>query len=354
MPILAVSLTYGSFGDILDTAKLAKRIIDTLRNVPGGGSLERERTITAFRNLCNDMATLATVVNTDLSTPEGIHLAERLSAEVASCRSLMLELSNKITPTRTVLRRLWMVVWEETDLAEWRTRIAERRDALQPLLAALHSLHLHGATVRLAQISSQMQQATSRLESVEGQMQNVGTEVQRLGSLGLIFSKFLIDQASAAVTQIRQVGNDVEQMMQKMSLHDVSDPVFCVMDPLGRAITIQLAHCDSFNDLDRILKAHLHGRPEAGSRYVERGDYSIVSADGAIVPPSRIAGKLRAGSKFDMSIQKKIRDRVKPSGSWCPHCDRVSAPSRDHSAETPPSSSNADAPNPGWIQFMRE
>ncbi|KAJ6592778.1 hypothetical protein B0H19DRAFT_9616 [Mycena capillaripes] len=110
-----------------------------------------------------------------------------------------------------------------------------------------------------------------------------------------------------------------------MSPHGIFDPVFFVMDPLGRAITIQRSHCEAFIDLDRIVKASLHGRRQAGSEYVERGDYNIVSANGAIIRPSALTGAVKAGSQFDMSIIKRRRNYIRPDyRQQCPHCEHRS------------------------------
>jgi hypothetical protein len=69
------------------------------------------------------------------------------------------------------------------------------------------------------------------------------------------------------------------------------------------------------------LKAHLYNRPDAGSRYIERGDYNIVSREGIIIYPSQFARKVRPGSQFDLSILKRITD--KPVGTMCPNCNHT-------------------------------
>ncbi|KAF8210890.1 hypothetical protein K438DRAFT_99832 [Mycena galopus ATCC 62051] len=102
------------------------------------------------------------------------------------------------------------------------------------------------------------------------------------------------------------VRRNVDELRESLP-RSISEPVFLVLDPVGRAITIQLSHCHNFDDLDRILKAYLHGRPQAGSSYVERGDYNIVSSDGTIIPPRKVPGKLRAGVRFGMSIVQRMR-----------------------------------------------
>lgn len=83
-------------------------------------------------------------------------------------------------------------------------------------------------------------------------------------------------------------------------------------------------------DLDRILKAHLHDRPQAGSRYVERGDYSVVSTDGIVLRPFELAGRLRAGIQLEISIIKRRRHRLEPTPQKCPHCDHTNENSQEN------------------------
>ena len=153
-----------------------------------------------------------------------------------------------------------------------------------------------------------------------------------------LITNFLSVEVSRMRSEIRQVGtniHNVQQALEKTSPHDISEPVFFIRDPLGRPITIQLSFCDGFQvcsaylcrpglmswqDLDRLLRAYLFNRPDAGSRYVERGDYSIVSTDGFIIPRWMLRWELRAGIVFDMSI---IQRRRMPPTQDCPHCDHI-------------------------------
>jgi hypothetical protein len=83
-------------------------------------------------------------------------------------------------------------------------------------------------------------------------------------------------------------------------------------------------------DLDRIIKACLHGRREAGWRYVERGDYNIVSPAGDIVRPPEFLATLGDGIRLEMSIIKR-KIEVERSGNMrnCPQCGRFSGTSSD-------------------------
>jgi hypothetical protein len=102
MPLIAAALTFGSFGDILEAAKIAKRIMDVLRK--GGGSRERQRLITTLQHIWEDMSWL-TVLPEDRFTT-------RLCDEIALCRSLLDQFHAKIKAYESFVGRIWMVASE--------------------------------------------------------------------------------------------------------------------------------------------------------------------------------------------------------------------------------------------------
>ncbi|KAJ7146909.1 hypothetical protein C8R44DRAFT_758463 [Mycena epipterygia] len=326
-PEMSFALTYGSFGDIVETARIAKRIIDVLRS--GRASHKRQKVISDLKGMHDDVATLSTLLDLDSSSPQIQHITDRLSAELTLCHSLMQQLFAKINPSNGVIGRILMALSEDTELISWRAEISKRRDALHLLLASLNSLLSREVGEHLGRVGSQVHYVGSGVHNVEAHVQNIGVEVHNFGVWGLAASHFLAHQVSIVGSQVQQV----QQLIHMMSPRDISDPVFFVTDPLGRTITIQLSYCDGFNDLDRILKAHLHDRPQAGSRYVERGDYNVVSTEGIVIRPLDFAGTLRAGVQLEMSIIKRRRDRLKPTPKKCPHCNHT----------------NSDARNNGWI-----
>ncbi|KAJ7856228.1 hypothetical protein B0H14DRAFT_720029 [Mycena olivaceomarginata] len=122
--------------------------------------------------------------------------------------------------------------------------------------------------------------------------------------------------------QISNFDSEVQQLTRRMSLREISVPMFSVTDPLGRSIPISLAHCGDFNALDGILKACLHNQPEAGAQYVEDGDYNIVSPVGTIVLRIEFSQIVRAGMQFDMSIVKRRQLEGPPNMERCPYCHR--------------------------------
>ncbi|KAJ7248755.1 hypothetical protein C8J57DRAFT_1357740 [Mycena rebaudengoi] len=324
---MAFALTYGSFGDIVETARLAKRICDVLRS--GRASYERQKVISELKGIHDDVATLSTLLDLDSSSPNVRYIANKLSAELTSCHSFMQQLFTKMNRSNGVMGRILMALSEETELISWRAEISQHRDSLQRLLEILNSLLSLEVGEQLGRVESQVLDVGSQVHNVEGHVQNIRVEVRNsraLAVLGLAASHLLVRQVSHVGSQVQHV----RQLIHKLSPRDISDPVFFITDPVGRTVTIQLSYCDGFNDLDRILKAHLHGRPQAGSKYVERGDYNVVSADGIVLRPFDLAGRLGAGMQLDISIIKRRRDRIKPTPQKCPHCDNTNKNSWDN------------------------
>lgn len=133
---MSFALTYGSFGDIVETARLAKRIIDVLRS--GRASYKRQKVISDLKGMHDDVATLSTLLDLDSSSPQVQHITSRLSAELALCHSLMQQLFAKINSSNGVIGRILMALSEETELISWRVEISERRGALHLLLESLN------------------------------------------------------------------------------------------------------------------------------------------------------------------------------------------------------------------------
>jgi hypothetical protein len=65
----------------------------------------------------------------------------------------------------------------------------------------------------------------------------------------------------------------------------------------------------------------MSNRNEAGARYVERGDYSIVSPQGDIIGPKDFVATLRIGMNLEISI---IQYHFGAVETGCPQCDAVS------------------------------
>ncbi|KAJ7257000.1 hypothetical protein C8J57DRAFT_554904 [Mycena rebaudengoi] len=327
---VAVALTFGSFGDILEAAKIAKRIVDLLRK--GTASHGRQTLIATLEGMCDDMARMTLIFDAG-------HFTDRLWTEVHLCRSLLDGFSAKINSYEGagflgILRKAWMVAAEEKELASWRAQISERRTVLHHISLSQHGIQLrevgvqlHEVGEQLGRVGSQVQYVGSRVERVEAQVENVAN----VGALGVVISAHLSGQISQmgrdireAVSDVRQLPSELQRMIGNMSLDNIPEPVFFVMDPLGRSITIQLSFCHTFNDLDSILKGYLSKHAEAGGRYVNRGDYNIISTEGVVIPHANLHGKVKAGTHVEMSIIKRSTYRPKIRQT-CPQCGQTSA-----------------------------
>ncbi|KAJ7791903.1 hypothetical protein B0H14DRAFT_2624557 [Mycena olivaceomarginata] len=78
MPLLAVALTYGSFGDIKETIALAGRIYEILRS-GGKSSSEVQKVLLVLKCFHDDVATLMTHLGTD-SSADAQSIVNRISA----------------------------------------------------------------------------------------------------------------------------------------------------------------------------------------------------------------------------------------------------------------------------------
>ncbi|KAJ7034901.1 hypothetical protein C8F04DRAFT_1100446 [Mycena alexandri] len=224
-----------------------------------------------------------------------------------------------------------MVALEERELASWRAQISERRDTLRDLLVPITILQLHDVGEHLGRVGSQVQCLGSQIDNVKAHIQN------EVGTLGVLIETHLSAATSSMGSEIRGVATDiqtVQQAIHKILPRNISDPFFYVRSPLGQRIPIPLSAYHIFDDLHRIPRAYC-SRPDAGSRYIERGDYSIVSTDGAIIPRLMLRGELKAGIEFDMSIIQRTHSR--PAAQECHHCGHT----------------NADAIEATWINCLK-
>ncbi|KAJ7256992.1 hypothetical protein C8J57DRAFT_1649071 [Mycena rebaudengoi] len=341
---VALALTFGSFGDILEAARIAKRIVDLLRK--DTASRGRQMLIAILEGMCDDMARMTLVFDAG-------HFTDRLWNEVHLCRSLLDGFNVKIDSYAAegflgIFRKAWMVAVEEKELVSWRAQIFERRTTSYFPKIVGEQLGRVGSQVQyvgsrvdhveaqvenvgalsvvigeqLGRVGSQVQYIGSRVERVEAQVENVAN----VGTLGVVISAHLSGQISQmgrdireAVSDVRQLPSELQRMIGNMSLDNIPEPVFFVMDPLGRSITIQLSFCHTFNDLDSILKGYLSKHPEAGGRYVNRGDYNIISNEGVVISHANLRGKVKAGTHVEMSIIKRSTYRPEIRQT-CPQC----------------------------------
>ncbi|KAF8173258.1 hypothetical protein K438DRAFT_169643 [Mycena galopus ATCC 62051] len=293
---MSFALTYGSFGDLLETARLAVKVVRFLRD---GGKVSEERLAVAaeLQTLNSDLVVLnfiASRMRLDASSTS-FSVIIRIQTEVENCRLAFVQFLDKVSAPRGILGAILAALSEESELAKFRTQISRPLKAIGTLMSILN------------------------LAASQG----VGLQVEHLG-----------DRFDRLLTAYH------ETVLKLPIARGISDNIFCVVDPVGGNIPVSLRYCNSYIDLDRIIKAHLPiHRSEAGGRYVQRGDYNIVSGDGTIILPVEFTRSVQAGMQVEMSIIKRQiqNGSVQTQHTRCPHCHR----------------SNANEPENDWFKCAR-
>jgi hypothetical protein len=140
MPVVA-ALVYGSFGDIQATLALTYRLYDILRS-SGLGELSREvqnvlRVLEAFHtNTAALMQYLGTVSFINLSD-HAQRIADKISAELQACESLMEKLKDKVASCSGFCARVLWAVSGTQALAAWRAEMEEHRKNVSMYLESL-------------------------------------------------------------------------------------------------------------------------------------------------------------------------------------------------------------------------
>ncbi|KAJ7497712.1 hypothetical protein FB451DRAFT_1212479 [Mycena latifolia] len=293
-PLMALALTYGSFGDLLETAKLAVKAVKLLRDGASGKlSQERLALATELQTLNSDLITLdfiASAAHLDPSCTRSLLVAIRIRAEAEACRRVLKRFLDKLQAPRGLLGTIIGALSEESELAKFKTEISRPLKAIRTLTTMLNLATSQGLAVQL-----------------EDQRRQIGERFDHFGDRLTAYHEAVLNLPVA---------------------RGVSDDIFCVVDPVGGNIPISLRYCHVYTDLDRIINAYLHNNPEAGSQYVQCGDYHIVSSEGSIITPMEFTQAVRAGTRVEMSIIKRQlhnwRDR-QTQNTRCPYCYRNNA-----------------------------
>ncbi|KAJ6594320.1 hypothetical protein B0H19DRAFT_1056628 [Mycena capillaripes] len=279
---MSSALTYGSFGDLVETARLAVKIVQILREE---GRMSRERLALAaeLQTLNSDLILLDCVASgiSHESCPGLLPVQLRIRSEVASCRAVLMQFLETLRAPRGILNSIFLALVEDTELAKFRALIARPLNTIHTLILTLDLITSQGVRFQLNDIHSRLEQ------SFKDQFQ------------GFI--------------------NSFELPIPR----GVFDNIFCVINPIGGKIHVSLRYCREYADLDRIIKAHLPAhRSEAGAHYIHRGDYGIVSNEGLIILPVEFNGTIRAGMQVEMSILKRqLQNRQDViQNTECPHC----------------------------------
>ncbi|KAJ7888641.1 hypothetical protein B0H14DRAFT_2693269 [Mycena olivaceomarginata] len=268
------ALTYGSFGDLLETAKLAVKVVKLLR-ADGRKKLSQERLALAakLQTLNSDLITLDSIaagVHIDLSSTHTLLVVIRVRAEVDACRMVLAQFLDRLAAPRGFLGSIIVALSEENELARFRTEISSPMKGIRTLMSMLNLATSQGLKAQLDHAGSQLLR--------------VGDKIDHLGDRLAAYHDAILSLPIA---------------------RGVSDNIFCVVDPVGGNIPISLRYCHLYSDLDRIIKAYMENRPEAGGLYVQRGDYNIVSSEGSIISPMEFSETVKAGMQVEMSIIKR-------------------------------------------------
>ncbi|KAJ7102683.1 hypothetical protein C8R43DRAFT_963912 [Mycena crocata] len=251
---------YGSFGDILATAQLVAKIVGLIRRSgkPSGGWAETENTLEAFGG---DLTLLLKQTSDDVSLPAFV--AEQIHSELVDSRGFM----------RTIL---WAHS-EEKQLAAFRMAVADRRAAL-------------GVVNRLDEVGAQV----------------------NLGNSGVR------ESVNTLASQVTMYHEQIVNVLVRLP-RGISEEMFVIVSPTGVQIPISVVYCTSYQVLHGILKMYLSERREAGARYVECGDYNVVSSEGEVIQPPDFITTVKDGTRLEMGIIKRETNISTPARS-CLQC----------------------------------
>jgi phosphomevalonate kinase len=137
-----LALTYGSFGDLLETAKLVVKVVRLLR-ANGRTKLSQERLAlaTKLQTLNSDLITLDSIaagVHIDLSSTHTLLVVIRVRAEVEACRMVLTQFLDKLAAPRGFLGSMIVALSEESELARFKTEISSPMKVIRTLLSMLN------------------------------------------------------------------------------------------------------------------------------------------------------------------------------------------------------------------------
>ncbi|KAJ6536782.1 hypothetical protein DFH09DRAFT_1091256 [Mycena vulgaris] len=306
MPVLAFG--FGSFGDILAAVQLAVRIAIILRQ--SGNSIECAETEKELKALSGDLDLADRTLQQTSGSSLAPFVAARIRDEVVQCHKLMARFFMKITAPQSFVQKIRWAASQEKELAKFRTQINERRSALGLVMDVINSLGCRGALMavrdRIDGIGGQVRQGHTLIQDVHNGVNNVAQRLDEVGGQVRQGHSLIQDGVSGLLQQLATYHEQVVAIIKHVP-DGISEAMFVVISPIG--IPRSRSHF-----APRLT--YMRGRKEAGGRYVERGDYRIISPEGDIINPPAFIRTLKAGVRLEMSI-------VKWGGSTlykCPQC----------------------------------
>jgi hypothetical protein len=136
---MSVAFAYGSFGDLLDTAKLVVKVI---RFVWAGGKMSQERLalVAELQTLNNDLVILHLLASGMRLDPSSMSssVVLRILSEAQKCRMILVQFLNKLNAPKGVFSAILTVLMEESQLAKFRTQISRPLKAISTLMLTLN------------------------------------------------------------------------------------------------------------------------------------------------------------------------------------------------------------------------
>ncbi|KAJ7135880.1 hypothetical protein C8R44DRAFT_769219 [Mycena epipterygia] len=274
-----VSLSIGSFGDIVTAAEMAMKIVQVLY-YSQKASEDYQGALTELVALHHELILIDDAVQLDASSGLGEVARQRLTTEVARCYADMqrfLDKTKGITAKGMtgILNKVLWAASEEKELRSLRAAVSRHRAALSLLI----------------------------------------------GSSNLIISTTTRDEVRAC----RDTLQELTTMLKPVPHHVLEDMVF-VIDPLGDVIRISMIFGLQYKDLQRIIQAY-YPSERAGSRHISEGSYNLLySANGIVSSPLAQSEslKLSPGMTLEMSIVLRERVNFLEQRRTCPRCNEQS------------------------------
>ncbi|KAJ7808698.1 hypothetical protein B0H13DRAFT_2385649 [Mycena leptocephala] len=298
-----------SDGSFAATKELAIRLVALLHaGIPSNEHTETEK---ALKLLSDDLDLADSVLQRTAATSLPPFFAYWIREEVLRCHSTVAQFLIKLTTCKGPSQQMYSSESEDTLLKDLRMQIMQRRAALDVAVGLLNS----GAWG-----DRESNNHIRELTMIGG--------VGGMGGTGANGGTGGIGEGPRLIGEYFFVGNLVVNQIERGTIpRAVSDHIFYVIDPVGGHIPVSLRYCHVYADLDRIIKAYLAGRPDAGARFVERGDYGVVFEDGSFIAPVDFAERVGAGMRLEMSIlQLQIQNESDAiHNTVCPHCSSPQA-----------------------------
>ncbi|KAJ7105129.1 hypothetical protein C8R43DRAFT_1165980 [Mycena crocata] len=223
MPIAA--LAYGSFGDIVETIRIVVNVVEVGRAHYKGSSTRSQAQWSDAAKELNSLHGDLTQLGILSTAPLDQAIVTQIKEEVVRCHSIVLEIQCKITASGGLLHRLWHATSEESELAAFRTRLNERRVALNGVLGRLNITAVNGVQNSVVQVK----------DDVDGISQQLTKQEQTLS--GAVVG---VQDHVAQVSQHIRLGNDQIQSVVQDGLGGVTQKLTVQQQSLERSHVLDL------------------------------------------------------------------------------------------------------------------